>query len=82
MCYYSLRLTLVALVVWIIYLIITAFIYRRVHVFNKNAITAANKTSGQVLQIFNGWQSFAVRALKNRLFISGLNALAKNGTGT
>lgn len=68
MCYYSLRLTLVALVVWIIYLIITAFIYRRVHVFNKNAITAANKTSGQVLQIFNGLAKFRSQGAEEQAF--------------
>lgn len=68
MCYYSLRLTGVALLVWLIYFLITAVIYRRVYGFQKNAVAAANKTSGQVLQIFNGLAKFRSQGAEEQAF--------------
>ena len=43
MCYYSFKLTAAAVVVWFVYAIITAFIYRRVIGFNRELIAANNK---------------------------------------
>lgn len=68
MCYYSLRLTLFALLVWLIYLLVTSFIYRKVYIYQKNAIASANKTSGQVLQIFNGLQKFRIQGAEEQAF--------------
>ena len=68
MCYYSLRLTLVALVVWVIYALITGFIYRRVYRYQKNLVLAANKTSAQVLQIFNGLAKFRCQGAEEQAF--------------
>lgn len=68
MCYYSVRLTGVALLVWFVYFLITAFIYRRVYGFQKNAVIAANKTSGQVLQIFNGLAKFRSQGAEEQAF--------------
>ena len=42
MCYYSLKLTAVAIVIWLIYCVITAFIYRRVLYFQRELIKASN----------------------------------------
>lgn len=68
MCYYSIRLTGVALLVWLVYFLVTAFIYRRVYGFQKNAVSAANKTSGQVLQIFNGLAKFRSQGAEEQAF--------------
>lgn len=68
MCYYSIRLTGVALLVWLVYFFVTAFIYRRVYGFQKNAVSAANKTSGQVLQIFNGLAKFRSQGAEEQAF--------------
>lgn len=58
MCYYSLKLTAVAIAVWFVYAIITAFIYRRVIGFQRNLIDAQNRESGTIQQIFAGLAKF------------------------
>ena len=58
MCYYSLKLTAVAIAVWFVYAIITAFIYRRVIGFNRELIAANNKEAGMIQQIFAGLAKF------------------------
>ena len=58
MCYYSLKLTGVAIAVWFVYAIITAFIYRRVIGFNRKLIEANNKEAGMIQQIFAGLAKF------------------------
>lgn len=68
MCYYSMRLTLVALAVWIVYFIITAFIYRRVYGFQKNLLKAENKMAGQIAQIFNGLAKFRSQGAESQAF--------------
>ena len=58
MCYYSLKLTAVAIVIWLIYCVITAFIYRRVLKFQRELIKANNAEAGRVQQIFSGLGKF------------------------
>lgn len=58
MCYYSLKLTGVAIAIWFVYAIITAFIYRRVIGFNRELIAANNKEAGIIQQIFAGLAKF------------------------
>lgn len=58
MCYYSLKLTAVAICIWIVYVIVTAFIYRRVIRFQRNLIAAQNAESGTIQQIFAGLAKF------------------------
>ena len=58
MCYYSLKLTGVAVAVWFVYAIITAFIYRRVIGFQRNLIDANNREAGTIQQIFAGLAKF------------------------
>ena len=58
MCYYSLELTAVAIVIWFVYAIITAFIYRRVIGFNRKLIAANNQEAGMIQQIFAGLAKF------------------------
>lgn len=58
MCYYSLKLTAAAVAVWLVYCVITAFIYRRVIGFQRKLIDATNKEAGIVQQIFKGLAKF------------------------
>ena len=68
MCYYSLKLTAVAIAVWFVYAIITAFIYRRVIGFQRNLIDG-------------GLPSSESTARKSRLIIFGAKSSAKLGSG-
>lgn len=68
MCYYSLKLTGIALLVWIVFFIVTAVIYRRVLKYQKNLVDASNKTSGQVVQIFNGLAKFRGQGAEEQAF--------------
>ena len=68
MCYYSLKLTAAAIVVWFIYAIITAFIYRRVINFQRQLIAANNKEAGIVQQIFKGLAKFREHGAENQAF--------------
>ena len=73
MCYYSLKLTVAAIFVWIIWCVVTAFIYRRVLNFQRGLINAGNKESGLVQQIFVGLAKFRVNGAE----ISAYNLWAK-----
>lgn len=68
MCYYSFKLTLTALCLWLVYFIITAFIYRRVINFQRHMINADNKTSAKVVQIFNGLAKFRIQGAEEQAF--------------
>lgn len=68
MCYYSLKLTGIAILVWLVYFIITSVIYRQVFIYRKNAISATNKTSAQVLEIFNGLAKFRCQGAESQAF--------------
>ena len=68
MCYYSLKLTAAAVVVWFIYAIITAFIYRRVLSFQRSLIAAGNREAGLVQQIFKGLAKFREHGAENQAF--------------
>lgn len=68
MCYYSFKLTLTALCLWLVYFIITAFIYRRVISFQRHLINADNKTSARVVQIFNGLAKFRIQGAEEQAF--------------
>lgn len=58
MCYYSIKLTAAAIGVWLVYCVITAFIYRRVINFQRSLIAANNREAGVVQQIFAGLAKF------------------------
>ena len=68
MCYYSLKLTGVAVVIWFVYAIVTAFIYRRVIGFQRNLIAANNKEAGLVQQIFKGLAKFREHGAENQAY--------------
>ncbi len=68
MCWYSLQLTGVALLVWIVFFAVTAVIYRQVFKYQKNLVEAGNKTAGQVVQIFNGLAKFRSQGAEEQAF--------------
>ena len=68
MAWYSFQLTVEAIIVWLIYFVVVAFIYRRLINFQTNLIKAANKTSGLVQQIFNGLEKFRLHGAEEQAF--------------
>ena len=61
MCYYSVKLTGVALLIWIIYALISFFILNRLIDFNRKQTKAFNETAGILQQIFTGLTKFRVK---------------------
>ncbi|MBQ6298227.1 MAG: NHLP bacteriocin export ABC transporter permease/ATPase subunit [Selenomonadaceae bacterium] len=61
MCYYSVKLTGAAVLVWIIYSLISFFILNRLTNFNRKQIKAYNETAGILQQIFTGLTKFRVK---------------------
>ena len=61
MCYYSVKLTGAALLIWIIYSLISFFILNRLTNFNRKQTTAYNETAGILQQIFTGLTKFRVK---------------------
>ena len=68
MCYYSLKLTVAAIFLWIVYCIFMAFIYRRIVNFERNMINAKNKTAGLIQQIFTGLAKFRIQGAEEQAF--------------
>ena len=68
MCWYSLKLTAAAVVIWLMYCLINVFIYRRVIHFQRNMTAAVNKTAGIVQQIFNGLAKFRVQGAEEQAY--------------
>lgn len=68
MCWYSLKLTAAAMAVWIIWCLITAFIYRRVLSFQRKLIAAKNEEAGLVQQIFAGLAKFRVHGSEEQAY--------------
>ena len=68
MCYYSIKLTLAAIGVWIVYSIFEFFVFRRVLEFQRKIIAAANKTAGTVQQIFAGLAKFRVQGAEEQAY--------------
>ena len=68
MCYYSIKLTITAVIIWLIYCLISAFIYRRVVRFQRNLINATNKTASTVQQIFTGLSKFRVQGAEAQAY--------------
>ena len=58
MCYYSVKLTGVALLIWGVYSLISFFILNRLINFNRKQTAAYNETAGILQQIFTGLTKF------------------------
>ncbi|WP_051650254.1 NHLP bacteriocin export ABC transporter permease/ATPase subunit [Selenomonas sp. AB3002] len=68
MCYYSLKLTALALVIWAIYLVLQIAIFRNVKRIQRNLVTAKNKTAGIVQQIFAGLAKFRIQGSETQAY--------------
>ena len=68
MFYYSIKLTMISLLVWAVYLIINAFLYKYI-VFTRRKMTeASNNNSAQTLQILNGLTKFRLQGGESSAF--------------
>ena len=68
MCYYSFKLTLAALGVWIIYFIFVFFVYFQTLNIQRKLVEASNKTAGTVQQIFAGLAKFRVQGAEEQAY--------------
>ena len=68
MLWYSWKLTLEAIGVWAIYLVVVAFLYRRIIHFQREMLQAENKTAGLLQQIFGGLAKFRVHGAESQAF--------------
>ena len=68
MCYYSMKLTAAAIVVWLVYSLFVAFVLRRVLFFQRKIIDAGNKSAGTVQQIFAGLPKFRVQGAEEQAY--------------
>lgn len=68
MCWYSLKLTGAAIAVWVVWCLLTAFVYRRVLGFQRKLIAANNEEAGLVQQIFSGLSKFRVHGAEEQAY--------------
>lgn len=68
MCWYSLKLTAVAVVIWAIWCVITVVIYWRVLSYQRKLIAATNAEAGLVQQIFAGLGKFRVHGAEEQAY--------------
>lgn len=68
MCYYSVKLTGAALLIWIIYALISFFILNRLTDFNRKQTKAFNETAGILQQIFTGLTKFRVKGAEEAAY--------------
>lgn len=68
MAYYSLTLTAVALVIWLIYGGVMVLFYRRIVDYQSGLIAAKNVTAGLVQQIFTGLAKFRIQGAEEQAY--------------
>ncbi|MBR3722882.1 MAG: NHLP bacteriocin export ABC transporter permease/ATPase subunit [Selenomonadaceae bacterium] len=68
MCWYSLKLTAVAIVIWAVYVGVMAWLLKRLTFFQRNMTTAKNKTAGILGQIFTGLAKFRMRGAESEAY--------------
>ena len=68
MCYYSMKLTAAAIVVWLVYSLFVAVVLRRVLFLQRKIIEAGNKSAGTVQQIFAGLSKFRVQGAEEQAY--------------
>ena len=68
MCYYSMKLTGMALLVWLVYLAISIFLLYRLTKAQRDMTTASNKTSGILAQIFAGLAKFRTKGSEEQAY--------------
>lgn len=68
MCYYSLKLTAIAIALWLLYMLLLAFISRNYLDYSRKEVGAANATSGILQQIFAGLAKFRLHGAESQAF--------------
>lgn len=68
MLYYSMKLTLMCVALWAVYLGIVYFIHRDYITLQRKNVKAANATSAKVVQIFNGLTKFRSRGAEEQAY--------------
>ncbi|GHS98650.1 NHLP family bacteriocin export ABC transporter permease/ATPase subunit [Synergistales bacterium] len=68
MFYYSAKLSVRVTVPWIIYLAVSAFVYKKLITIAGKEIEATNRTSAQTLQILNGISKFRLQGAESSAF--------------
>ena len=68
MFYYSIKFTLIAMLIWLVYGVVMFFLYRNLVVYNRGKISAKNKTSGILQQIFSGLTKFRMQGAESSAF--------------
>lgn len=68
MCWYSPKLTGVAVGVWLIYLLVSFFILSKLVKAERRKTTATNQTSGILAQIFTGLVKFRVKGAESQAY--------------
>ena len=68
MCYYSMKLTGMALLVWLVYLAISIFLLYRLTKAQRDMTMASNKTSGILAQIFAGLAKFRTKGSEEQAY--------------
>ena len=77
MCYYSLKLTAIALAMWLIYTGLMVFVSRNYLVCSREEVAARNRTSGLLQQIFAGLSKFRLHGAESQAFYLWSNAFGK-----
>ncbi|MCL2009737.1 MAG: NHLP bacteriocin export ABC transporter permease/ATPase subunit [Synergistaceae bacterium] len=61
MFYYSVKLTMISIAVWAVYLLVNVFFYRNTLFAQRRMTEASNKASARILQIMNGLTKFRLQ---------------------
>jgi len=68
MLYYSWQLTIMAGIVWLIYLGVIGFLWWRMVITKRRLMAATGETASQTLQIFNGLSKFRMQGAEAQAF--------------
>ena len=68
MCYYSVKLTAIAVLIWLVYLLATWLIMSRLISAQRNMTKAKNRTQGILQEIFTGLVKFRVRGAEEQAY--------------
>ena len=68
MCYYSVKLTAIAVVIWVVYLLAVYLIMSRLVKAQRQMTRAKNQTQGILQQIFTGLVKFRVRGAEEQAY--------------
>ncbi|MBP5737319.1 MAG: NHLP bacteriocin export ABC transporter permease/ATPase subunit [Acidaminococcaceae bacterium] len=68
MCYYSVKLTAIAVVIWVVYLLAVWLIMSRLVDAQRQMTTAKNRTQGILQEIFTGLVKFRVRGAEEQAY--------------